>query len=131
MNPKKPSEIAIETAKELGIDQKIVDAVLSFHWKTVRKMIVSLEHVSIQVTNFGTFKVRSNQLAKRLGEYEKMLEARDKLTFKNAKRHADLKAKVLKLRELSDKLAKEKENKKLFKARRDEKQFNKDLERKG
>jgi len=60
--PKKARQLIPDVAQKLDLAETLVDDVVSFYWKEVRKSITGLRHHSVYVETLGTFKAKSWKL---------------------------------------------------------------------
>jgi hypothetical protein len=122
--PKKPDQLIKPVADELGVSEKLVDAVKSFFWKEVRKSITDMRYHSIFIDNLGTFKVKSWKLQELLQKYRDYLNASEGVTFHRMAVRLDIEARILKVEKLIVLLEKEKLKKESVK----EKRYGKDIQ---
>lgn len=87
LNPKKPKECVKQTAEALGTDENLVQDIVDFYWKEVRKALSDLRGPRVEVANFGTFRIKSWKLQEAKDDYQKVLAKHnpEKMTFQ---RHA-------------------------------------------
>lgn len=87
LNPKKPKECVKQTAEALGADENLVQDIVDFYWKEVRKALSDLRGPRVEVANFGTFRIKSWKLQEAKDDYQKVLTKHnpEKMTFQ---RHA-------------------------------------------
>ena len=82
MNPRKAKETGMETAKDLELDPFIVEDVLSFYWKEVRKTLTKAEQTSVQIINLGSFRVKGPKALKiYLENYKRVAAAKNPSEF--------------------------------------------------
>jgi hypothetical protein len=130
MNPKKPKEFIKPTAETLEVSETLVDDVIGFYWRTVRKALSDLESPSITVTNLGTFNVRYNKiplLEEKYQGYLDKLEA-ENMTFNKHTIQNHSKKKLEGLERVRLKLEEEYERKKEVRKKRKEYVTNKAVE---
>ena len=77
MVPKKAKDFKEATAKELGLSEKLVSDVIDFYWKTLRKEMSNLSHLSIELPNFGTFKVKHWALDNEIEKHKSIVKKRE------------------------------------------------------
>jgi hypothetical protein len=70
MVPKKQSEIIKQLAEDTNQDLDLLDDVVSFYYKTLRKRLTSLEDLQILVPQLGTFMARKGNIVKKLTKIE-------------------------------------------------------------
>lgn len=80
MVPKKASEFIPLVAKELGLDEEVVDAVVSAYWKDIRIALTELEGPCINVLNFGYFMARRKKLKELEYKYSNFVKERPNVT---------------------------------------------------
>ena len=68
-------------------DENLVQDIVDFYWKEVRKALSDLRGPRIEVANFGTFRIKSWKLQEAKDDYQKLLNKHnpEKMTFQ---RHA-------------------------------------------
>jgi len=62
LRPKTPSEIANETALELGIPQEEVEKIVTAYYKEVRRCLIEGKGLYVYVHNLGYFKIKKKPL---------------------------------------------------------------------
>ena len=133
MNPKKAKEFIPQVAKELNLQDSLVEDVINYYWQEVRKSLSGLKHNRIHVTNLGDFVTKHWKIDDRIERLEKWeennkLRGMQELTarFKTAETLYDLKnIKII--------VEEEKQRKDFIKLHKDEskRKHNKDLEEQG
>lgn len=114
MNPKKAKNTSTDTAKELELDSSLVEDILSFYWKELRKTLTEGKDISVMVTGVGCFKVREIVLPKILDRYKKMLEGRDPSSFKKAIIYTKIEGKINIINSMLNKIRERKEERRKF-----------------
>ena len=74
MKPKKYQKITQKLSQKNDWDEDLVNDVVSFFYKRVRKALSNLEETSVLIPKLGTFKVRPGKLSKLAGQKERALE---------------------------------------------------------
>jgi nucleoid DNA-binding protein len=93
--PKKAKEFIPLVAKELNLDEDLVDVIVNTYWKEVRLALNELKANRVNVINFGIFISRKNRLVETEKKYMNFLKERpDVTTFR---RYALLKDTQLRL----------------------------------
>lgn len=64
MIPKKPQVIIDQVAEELNLPKTLVDDLVSFYYKEVRKNLSSLEHPKINLPGLGDFTILKKSVDK-------------------------------------------------------------------
>lgn len=81
--PKKAKTFIKPTAEKLGVDEELVEDIVNFYWKEVRKSLSDLKSPRIMVANLGSFNIKHWLLADLVKEYQKRIDSTnpDKMTF--------------------------------------------------
>lgn len=58
MRPKKAKEFIPEIAQELDISKELVEDLVLYYWREVRKSLSGLKHSRIHLTNLGDFTIK-------------------------------------------------------------------------
>ena len=58
MRPKKAKEFIPEVAEELNVSKELVEDVILYYWREVRKSLSGLKHSRIHLTNLGDFVIK-------------------------------------------------------------------------
>jgi|13_taG_2_1085334.scaffolds.fasta_scaffold00111_6 nucleoid DNA-binding protein len=104
MNPKNHKKFRKDIATELNIHENVVEDFIAFYYGKVRKALSSLDHPNIFVEGLGTFKIRKARLDKSIKAYKSKLGEFENNTYKGYDRTISMKAKILKMEELKDKI---------------------------
>jgi nucleoid DNA-binding protein len=95
LNPKKGKDLIPQVAEELGIDETLVKKSIEFYWKSVRTCLEDLEYPDIQIANFGRFVIKENAFNRKLDNYKRYIDDKDKQVEEgyarmlNLKKHID------------------------------------------
>lgn len=120
MIPKKYSSIFKDVSEELDISQNLLEDIIGFYYKEVRKNLTELKYPRINVEGLGQFVARSGVVRKSIPRLKKILENHDTSTFSAYYNKKMLEEKVAALQELEKQLD-DIDNKKLeFKKKKDE-----------
>lgn len=114
MFPKNSKHYIVPTAEELGKDTQLVEDVVSFYYSTLRKSLVDMIDMNIQVENLGQFRVKKLSVIKVVEKYEKHLSVLTKDTFSQMQLQKELLAKLEKAKRLSEIVDNERARKKQF-----------------
>lgn len=82
MKPKKSSELYKQVSEDLNIDQDLVESLIEFYYKDVRKLLTNLSYPRINVDGLGHFVARHGIVNKAIDRISKGLENHDTSTFK-------------------------------------------------
>lgn len=115
MIPKKPKEIIKQVAEELDIPQSMVDDVITFYYKTLRKKLSNLEDLKFNNPGLGHFLIRNTGVAKTIKKYELMRSGMGDATFSNYHNRKLIEARLDKLYTINKKIKEFMEVKKNFK----------------
>ena len=117
MNPKKSKLVSKDTAKELNLDPDLVEAVCSFYWDELHKLISELKTPVIRVKKLGFFRVKSWMLKRALEKYTRMLPPLPE-SFQKHARYKDMEEKIEKVQGMIDFFEKQAIDKKQHKLKR-------------
>lgn len=115
MIPKKPEKIINSVAEDLDLPKSLVDDVVSFYYKNIRKNLSSLETLRINLPGLGHFVMKSYAVGKNIKRYERMKEMLDTQTFTNYHKLKMTETKLEALRKAHQMLEELSQKKKLFK----------------
>lgn len=104
MIPRKAKYFVKPVAEKLNVTEELVDDLLSFYWKEVRSTITKETQPLIYVKNLCTFKVRPFVLEKLIAEKEGQLTALDEKLFGNFAKVKIIQERLLRLKELHEKV---------------------------
>jgi hypothetical protein len=82
MKPKKSSELYKQVSEDLNIDQDLVESLIEFYYKDVRKLLTNLSYPRINIDGLGHFVARHGIINKAIDRISKGLENHDTSTFK-------------------------------------------------
>lgn len=132
MNPKKAKDTAVDTAKELGLSSSMVEDIISFYWKEIRKTLTQAKNNSLIITKVGCFKVRYTTINNTLENYKRILSSKNPLTsetsFQRTKGYKLLEEKIAIINNLLEIREQEKKNMIEFKIKKNA-ESNKNLEK--
>lgn len=74
MRPRKAKEFIPNVSTELGLSEDLVEDVIDYYWREVRKSLSSLSHSRIHLTNLGDFVVKHWKLEEKLEGLQKWEE---------------------------------------------------------
>lgn len=83
MIPKKPQIIIKQVAEELDLPQTLVDDIVSFYYKEVRRNLSSLEHSNINLLGLGHFIIKQKSVNMMIKKHESAKKNYNRDTFKN------------------------------------------------
>ena len=81
MIPKKASSLYKEMTKEFDVSEELVESLIEFYYKTLRKKMSSLSDLRINVDGLGHFVIKMQKVKKAIPHYEKVLKNHDTSTF--------------------------------------------------
>jgi nucleoid DNA-binding protein len=98
MIPKKPEKIIKQVSEDLDLPESMIDDIVSFYYKEVRKTLSSLEHIRIDITGLGHFVIKKGSVSRLTKKYENYMNKYDSQTFTNYhnKKYAESKLEKLK-----------------------------------
>ena len=115
MIPKKPEVIIKEVAEQNDLPVALVDDVVNFYYKELRKKLSSLEDIRINVPGLGNFLIKKKSVDMLIKKYECMVDKYDSQTFSNYHNKKLAEAKLEKLYNSRKKINEFLVSKKLFK----------------
>lgn len=112
MIPKKASDFIDEVAKDLNLNPKLVDVIITAYWNDVRKKLSGLDYQKINIPNLGVFAVRYNKLKELQMRYDGYIKQKESVkTFKRYSYIYDAKNYSEKIDKLFEKLVEDKKKK--------------------
>ena len=114
MIPKKASLLYTELSEELGLPENMIDNILSFYYKEVRKELTELNHPIINLEGLGQFTVKTKTVDSLILKYETMIAKGSDYTFSQYNVKKSYEARLLKLNNIKLKLQSNKEKKLTF-----------------
>jgi len=69
MIPKKPQAIINQVSEELNLPKTLVDDVISFYYKEIRKNLSSLEHPKVNLIGLGDFTILKKSVDRLTNRY--------------------------------------------------------------
>lgn len=97
MIPKKAEIIIKQIAEEKDLPASMIDDIIGFYYKEVRKSLSSMEHLKIHLPGLGHFTIKQSSVEKMIRKYENIMNNHDTQTFisyRNRK-HAEMKLEKL------------------------------------
>ena len=128
MIPKKAINFCNQVGEELSIDSSLVEDLVEFYYKEVRKLMVNLAYPRLNIEGLGHFVVKENLVKQTIPKLQKSLSEHDTSTF-NA--YFTKKGKELKLEQLIEveqKIKEEAKRKEEFKTKKNEEYSKNNLE---
>jgi hypothetical protein len=74
LRPKKAKQFIPELASELNLPIEMVEEVISYYWREVRKSLSRLKHTRVHLTNLGDFTIKHWKLSDKIEMLEKFEE---------------------------------------------------------
>lgn len=96
MLPKNSKHYITPTGEELDVDPVLVEKVIDFYYKTVRKSLVDLKCQNIMLENLGTFKIKKKELPKLITKHTRHLNVLSKETFNQMSLRKDVEKRLQK-----------------------------------
>jgi nucleoid DNA-binding protein len=122
MNPKKVKKIYEAVAEDLNLNKDLVEDLVEFYYKDVRKLLTNLEYPRINVDGLGQFVAKPKAVSGSIEKITKSLDDHDTSTFKAYHNKKAMEVKLDLLIKLHSKIL-DQENKKqeFLKTKKDEK----------
>lgn len=115
MIPKKPQVIINQVAEELDLPESLVDDIVSFYYKELRKNLSSLEHIRLNLPGLGHFLIRGIVVKKLAYKYNVQIEKYSTDTFTNYHNRKSAEHKIERLTQALEKINEFRKEKKEFK----------------
>lgn len=115
MIPKKPQVIIKQVAEELDLPQSMVDDIVSFYYKEIRKNLSSLEHNKINLSGLGDFIILKSAVHRLADRYVNLSKEYNTDTFKNYHNLKTAESKLQRLEQAKINIEEYQEKKKAFK----------------
>jgi hypothetical protein len=106
MIPKKSKVIFKEVAEELDISTELVEDIVEFYYKEIKRNMSDLVHPRINVECLGQFVVRPAAVRKAIPKYKKAIENHDTSTFNAYYNKVSLEKKIIALEHMQSELDK-------------------------
>ncbi len=100
MNPKKPKTIIPLVIERLNLpadSNELIEDLINFYYKAVKKSLIDFKETHINVLNLGTFVSRPKMMRERLEKYQGMISNVNTETIVGYKIKVDCEAKVKKI----------------------------------
>ena len=120
MNPKKAVNLYKTISEELEVDHNLVEDLMEYVYKTLRKKLTNLSHPRINVDGLGQFVAKPYAVKKGIETIETKLVTHDTSTFAAYHHKKVLETKLEAMRNLHEMIVKEEERKTNFKKSKDE-----------
>jgi hypothetical protein len=104
MNPRKAKRIYEIVSEDLNIKKDLVEDLVEFYYKDVRKLLSNLEYPRINVDGLGQFVVKPKTVTNAIEKISKSLENYDTSTFKGYHNKKGMENKLEQLLKLNSKL---------------------------
>jgi nucleoid DNA-binding protein len=114
MIPKKPEKIIKQVSEDLDLAETMVDDIVSFYYKEVRKTLSNLEHIRVDVVGLGNFVIKKGSVEKMTKKYQNLMNKYDTQTFINYHNRKSAELKLEKLKLIKEKIDNFIEEKKAF-----------------
>jgi nucleoid DNA-binding protein len=122
MNPKKVKKIYEAVAEDLNLNKDLVEDLVEFYYKDVRKLLTNLEYPRINVDGLGQFVAKPKAVSGSIDKITKSLDDHDTSTFKAYHNKKAMEVKLDLLTKLHSKILDQESKKQEFlKTKKDEK----------
>jgi nucleoid DNA-binding protein len=128
MIPKKPNILYKEIAEENDISENLVDALIGFYYKDVRKELSGLTHTRVNIDGLGQFVVKARTVDALILKCERIIAKTDNYKFSSYFNKKRLESKLEDLRAIKVKLDADKEKKQEFLKEKNERKASNNLE---
>ncbi len=122
MNPRKAKRIYEIVSEDLNIKKDLVEDLVEFYYKDVRKLLTNLEYPRINVDGLGQFVAKPKTVSNAIEKISKSLDDHDTSTFKAYHNKKAMEVKLDLLTKLHSKILDQESKKQEFlKTKKDEK----------
>lgn len=97
MIPRKVNTFFPKIALEVEISEELVEDIITFYWKEVKKQLEEPDCLTLQLTYFGTFEIRKKQVQYMVDKYKRIIKVMKPTTYN---KHAMLTSVTEKLEKL-------------------------------
>lgn len=104
MNPRKAKRIYEIVSEDLNIKKDLVEDLVEFYYKDVRKLLSNLEYPRINIDGLGQFVAKPKTVTNAIEKISKSLENYDTSTFKGYHNKKGMENKLEQLLKLNSKL---------------------------
>jgi hypothetical protein len=115
MIPKKASSLYREITDEFECSEKLVDDLVHFYYKTLKKRMSSIEDLRLNVEGLGHFVLKMKKVKNAIPHYEKVLDNHDTSTFGAYHNKKSIEEKLKRLKKVNVKIEKELKSRQEFK----------------
>ena len=115
MIPKKPDTLFKDVAEELDVSQDLVDALISFYYKDVRKHLTELNHTRLNLDGLGHIVIKTKTVSIMIEKYNRMIAKADTFNFSGYFNKKRLESRIESLDSMKIKIDEFTEKKKEFK----------------
>lgn len=120
MIPKKASKLYKEVSEDLNIEESLVESLVEFYYKEVRKSMTELRHPRLTIEGLGNFVIKPYAVRKAIPRYIKTLDDHDTSTFNAYYNKKSVENKLEALIKMEEKIVEEENSKETFLKRKDE-----------
>ena len=115
MIPKKPNSLYKEIQDEFECSEQLVDDLVHFYYKTLKKRMSGLTDLRLNVEGLGHFVLKMRKVKNAIPHYEKVLNNHDTSTFGAYHNKKSIEEKLELLKQLNVKIQDELEKRQNFK----------------
>ena len=120
MIPKKASKLYKEVSEDLNIEESLVESLVEFYYKEVRKAMTELKHPRLVIEGLCNFVIKPYAVRKAIPRYIKTLDDHDTSTFNAYYNKKSVENKLDALIKIEEKIVEEEKSKETFLKRKDE-----------
>jgi nucleoid DNA-binding protein len=111
LKPRKSTSLIPEVAQETGYSEDVVETVVSYYWREIRKQLSSLAHSRVHVVNLGDFVVKHWKIDERIDHLQKWEETNRQKGLQKATARFKIAEQLYEVRKLKDIMDEEKQRK--------------------
>jgi RNA processing factor Prp31 len=104
LNPRKAKDLLYNLSKEINLPEELLEDLTEFYWAEVRKVLTSIDHYHVLVSNIGTFHIKKDEvLFKDINKLEatyNKLSLKPRTTIAQCSRYVEVEENLKKLKKL-------------------------------
>lgn len=74
MTPNKYKDFVSAVAEKMSLSEELVEDIISFYWKEIRRQLDNPEELELNLRNFGRFIIRPKHLFEQIKTYRSIVE---------------------------------------------------------
>jgi hypothetical protein len=128
MIPKKPKNLIKQLAEDNDLNETLVDNLITFYYKEVRKEISSLNHIRINLDGLGQFVIKARTVDNLILKYQRIIAKANDYSYQSYHNKVRLTSRLEELNKIKFKLDEDKLRKETFLIEKNARKANNNLE---